>query len=485
MFKHALVQDAAYASLLRSRRQELHARIAGVLEEKFPDIVETQPELLAQHYTQAALAERAILYWQRAGERALARSANLEAIQHFSQGIELIKALPDMPDRRRQEFRLYLGLGPAIRAVKGHASPETLQAFSRARELMDPDANLPDQLRVLYGLWGVRFARGEHEAGRGVAEQALQLVTGTAEAEPNALANRLMGETLWAMGEFDKARHFLERAIGFCGTDERPVTDLRFSFDHKAGALSFLGWVLWLLGYPTRALAAATEAVAMSARINHAATTAMTLSGVTVVTEFRRDPAALREWAGTQATHCAEHSIATFGGWGRFGQGLAQFWNGDAPAGIASMRAAMATAERDHAGLFRPMHLGFLAEAHADVGEREHALDLLNEAIALAKSTKEGFFEAELHRMRGEHLLNQDEGAAEASFELAVATARRQNAKSWELRAALSLARQWSNRGDSVKAKELLGPIYAWFTEGFDAPDLQAAKAMLEELGRA
>ncbi|HSL72134.1 MAG TPA: AAA family ATPase, partial [Longimicrobiales bacterium] len=252
VFKHALVQDAAYASMLRSRRQELHARIARVLEEVFPDTVDAQPELLAHHCARAGLVECAIDYWQRAGERALARSANQEAMQQFGSGIELIKGLPVTPARRRQEFRLHLGLGPAVRAVKGHAAPETLHAFSLARDLIDDDTSMPEQMRVLYGLWGVQYARGEHEAGRSVAEQAVSLVAGTAAAEPQALANRLLGETLWAMGEFVKARHHLERAIDFCGADQ-PVTDLRFSLDHKAGALSFLGWTLWALGYPERA----------------------------------------------------------------------------------------------------------------------------------------------------------------------------------------------------------------------------------------
>lgn len=485
MFKHALVQDAAYASLLRGRRQELHARIAGVLEEAFPEIVETQPELLAHHCAQAGLNERAVAYWQRAGERALARSANLEAIQHFGHGIELIEALPVTPHRNHLEFRLYLGLGPAVRAVKGHAAPETLHVFSRARELIAADTSLPDQMRILYGLWGVRFARGEHEAGRGVAEQALRLAAGTTETEPQALANRLLGETLFAMGEFVTARRYVARAIDFCNADSMAVTDLRFSFDHKAGALSFLGWILWPLGYPERAHAAAAEAIDISSRMNHAATTAMTLSGMTVLAEFRRDASDLRARADAQAAHCARNSIATFGGWGRFGQGLARFWNGDPPAGIETMHAAMMTSEKDHAGLFRPMHLGFLAEAHACIGGHARAFELLDEAIALAAKTKEGYFEAELHRLRGELLVAQDSAAAEASLEEALSIARRQSAKSWELRAAVSLARLWRDRGDSNRATELLAPVYNWFTEGFDTPDLQAARDLLASMRRS
>jgi tetratricopeptide (TPR) repeat protein len=482
MFKHALVQDAAYASLLRSRRQELHARIARVLEEAFPDTVDAQPELLAHHCARAGLVERAIDYWQRAGERALARSANQEAMQQFGSGIELIKGLPVTPARRRQEFRLHLGLGPAVRAVKGHAAPETLHAFSLARDLIDDTTSMPEQMGVLYGLWGVQYARGEHEAGRAVAEQALSLVTGTAGAEPQALANRLLGETLWAMGEFVKARHHLERAIDFCGADQAPVTDLRFSLDHKAGALSFLGWTLWFLGYPERARAVAAEALTLSSRVKHAATTAMALSGLMLLSQFRRDARDLRERAAALASHCAEHGIGLFGIWGRFSQGLARSWNGDPLPGIEAMRATMEIAERVYADIFRPMHLGFLAETYACIGEPERARELLDEAITRAAKTSERYFEAELHRMHGELLLAHDKTAAEASFDRALSIARRQNAKSWELRAAVSLARLWRDRGDSDQAKDLLAPIYSWFTEGFDAPDLRVAKALLDEL---
>jgi predicted ATPase len=482
MFKHALVQDAAYASLLRSRRLELHARIARVLEEDFPDTADAHPELLAHHCARAGLVERAVDYWQRAGERALERSANQEAMQQFGSGIELIQELPVTPARKRQEFRLYLGLGPAVRAVKGHAAPETLRAFSLARDLIDDHAGIPEQMRVLYGLWGVQFARGEHEAGRAVAEQAVSLVAGTADAEPQALANRLLGETLWAMGEFVKARHHLERAIDFCGADQAAVTDLRFSFDHKAGALSFLAWTLWPLGHRERAHVVATEAVTLSSQVKHAATTAMALSGLLLLAEFRRDARDLEKRSVALATHSAEHGIGLFSIWGRFGQGLARVWSGDPLPGIEAMRATMETAERAYADVFRPMHLGFLAEAYACTGERERARELLDEAIARAATSSERYFEAELHRMRGELLLANDKTAAEASFDRALSISRGQNAKSWELRAAVSLARLWRDRGDNDRARDLLAPICTWFTEGIDTPDLVAAKSLLDEL---
>jgi tetratricopeptide (TPR) repeat protein len=272
-FKHAGA-DAVYATLLRSRRRS-RTRIARVLEKSFTDIVETQPELLAHHYTQAGLAERAIDYWLRAGERALERSANLEATRHFSHGLELIKSLPPSPERTHREFRLYLGRGPAIRVIKGHAAPETLDAFARAYELIDAQTSLPEQMAILYGLWGVQLVRAEHQASRLVAAQALELVAQTTDAKPQVPANRMMGETLWAMGDFVAARQYLQYAIDLYGADRATRTDLRFSFDNKVGVLTFLPWTLWSLGYPEQAATAAAEALTHAARIGHALTSGM------------------------------------------------------------------------------------------------------------------------------------------------------------------------------------------------------------------
>jgi predicted ATPase/class 3 adenylate cyclase len=481
-FKHALVQDAAYSTLLRGRRQELHARIARVLEEAFPDIVDTQPELLAYHCTQAGLTEPAIDYWQRAGERALTRSANPEASRHFGHGIDLIKSLSPSMERNRRKFRLYLGLGPAFRAIKGHAAPETLDAFTRARELIDADTSLPEQMIVFYGLWGVHCVRAEHETARKVAEQALRLVARNADAASQAHANRLMGETLFALGEFAEAREYLQRAIAFCDSDLATHTDLRFSFDHKVAALVFLEWVLCALGHLEQAGAAATEAFALSVRLEHPLTSSMALVGMMFLAKFRRDAEDLREHSDAQVALCAEHGITLFEIWGSFGQGLARSWSGDPYAGIGAMRAAMVAAESAHEGMWRPMRLGFLAEVHAGIGERELALALLEEAIALVTMTKEGNFEAELHRMRGEVLLPRDEAAAEASFERSLSIARRQSAKLWELRAAVSLARLWRDQGRRDDARNLLAPVYDWFTEGFATPDLQAARKLLDTL---
>jgi predicted ATPase len=301
-------------------------------------------------------------------------------------------------------------------------------------------------------------------------------------AEPQAHANRLMGESLFMLGEFVEARQYLQRAIAFCDSDRATVTDLRFSFDHKVTALGFLAFVLCALGHLEQADAAATEALTLSVRLENANTSSMALFGKTILAEFRRDTEDLRKYADAQAALCAEYGITMFGNWASFGQGLAQSWSGNPLEGIVAMRAALVAAESAHVSMFSPMHLGYLAEAHAGIGERELARARLDEAIALATPTKEGNFEAELHRMRGEVLLAQDEAAAEASFERALSIARRQSAKLWELRAAVSLARLWCDQGRRDDARTLLAPVYGWFTEGFATPDLQAAKELLDML---
>ncbi|MBI5441683.1 MAG: AAA family ATPase [Deltaproteobacteria bacterium] len=482
VFKHALVQDAAYASMLRTRRCELHAHIARVLETSFPEVVETQPELLAHHFTQAGLTLNAIEYWHRAGDRAMGRSANLEATRHYTQGIELIKQLAPSPARDGKELRLHLGLGAAVKPVKGYSAPETLQVFSRARELIGSETSLPEQMQTLYGLWGVHLVRSEHEEARVVAAQIVQLVAGSTDPEPHALANRTMGESLWAMGRHVEARRYLEMALEYCGAMPEASTGLRYSWDHRVTALGFLGCVLTSLGYLEQAASAVAEGVAEAERLEHAVTTAMAFTAKSVVAEFRRDAGGLLECADAQTAYCAEHGVALNEYWGRFGQGLARFWTGSPDEGIGLMRTAMAELEGVDSVLFRPMLMGCLAEAWAGVGERERALELLDEAIALADTTEERLFEPELHRLRGQVVLDRHPAEAEACFQRALSVARRQDATFWELRAAVSLARLWRDQGKREQAGDLLAPVYGWFTEGFSTADLVAAKALLDEL---
>jgi predicted ATPase len=283
------------------------------------------------------------------------------------------------------------------------------------------------------------------------------------------------------MGDFTQACHYLQRAIDLCDDSPAIASHLRFGMDNRV-ALIFLAWSLAILGYPLQAREMAESLLAHAIRGGHSLTVAWAQIGSMVLAEWRRDLGALDEDADRLVAHCAEHRIGLCSDYGRIGQGLAQCWSGNPASAIDALRTALIGLEGAHVMLLRSMHLGFLAEIHASNGEREVALAVLDEAIALADTTEERFFEPELHRRRGELLMAQDRSAAEDSLHRALSIARQQGAKAWELRAAMSLARLWRDQGKREEARNLLAPVCNWFTEGFDTSDLVEAKVMLEQL---
>jgi class 3 adenylate cyclase/predicted ATPase len=483
-FKHALVQEAAYSTLLHSARQELHARTAKVLEEHFPDTAASQPEILAHHFTQGGLVDPAIGYWRKAGEGALTRSAIVEAVTHLTRGIELISLLPAGLERDHTELRLQLALGTAMWAARGQSAPETLRVFSRARDLLDESATLRERMTVLYGLWRVHFGRSEHPAGWAVARECLALAARHRDAEASALANRLMGETQWALGAFAEARSHLEHTLEYFPSGREITTDLRLSHDHAVSALAWLGVTLWLLGYPEQSATTLAQAVVRARGVGHAMTIALALHQRALLSAaFASDPEGAIAHSDEAVRYCREHRISHYEHWARFCQGIASARNGDPRHRIEVMRGAMEAAWHINARLFRPVHLGHLAAAHASLGEPEVGLGLLNEAILTVEKTRERVFEAELHRLRGELLVALGgRGDAEVSLEGALTVARGQKARMWELRAAASLARLRRDQGRRAEARDLLAPVYGWFTEGFDTADLKEAKALLDQL---
>jgi len=481
IFKHALVQDAAYATLLRSQRRELHARIGEVLEKRFPEMAATQPEVLAHHYTQAGLVDPAIEYWRKAGERALRRSAMVEAARHLTRGKELIPLLPAQAERDRKELGLSLALAQATWATRGHGA-ETLQMFAHARDLLDESATAEEQISVLHGLWRVQHHRGDLVAARELAQQSLTLASRHDHAEISGQANRALGTTLFWTGMFVEARSHLERALELyaLGQEQTPIDSL-----FRAGnALSTLAVTLWPLGYPDQAVSALAQAVADARGSGHAVALGITLW---VASLFEAGFGACLPSEAIHVDeaigHCAEH-LKTYEPWVRFNQGILLVRRGDIPRGMEIMQDAMAAANEFDAGRGHPLRLGYLAVAHAGLGRAEIGVGLLDEAILTADKTQERVFEAELHRLRGELLLqlsNKDEAAT--ALERALTVARSQQARMWELRASTSLARLWSDQGKRARARDLLAPVYSWFIEGFETPDLKAAKTLLDALG--
>jgi class 3 adenylate cyclase/tetratricopeptide (TPR) repeat protein len=484
IFKHALVQDAAYSSLLRRQRQELHARIGRVLEERVPETVATQPEIIAQHYAQAGLAVEAIDYWRRAGELALRRSANVEGVTHLTRAIELIRSLPATLQRNRRELELHLSLGQMMRATKGYAAPETLRVFTRARELLDEAATVNERKTVLYGLWSVHYVRAEHIAAREVANECTRLAAQYKDTDAPALANMLMGCSLWAEGLFVDSRRHLEHTQERLGPGEDDQIDSRFMQNNSIASLSYLAWTLWPLGYLDQALAAANEAVLRAQRTGHVPLTACVLyiQGF-LRTALAADIDSPRTHAADALAYCIEHRVTSYEHWARYCDGLAIARRGEPEKGLAVMQKAMDAAERINAAFLRPLHLGQIAAVYGSIGQPQVGTRLLDQAICSAATTGEQFFVAELHRLRGEILrqLGNDRDG-EAEFQQALAIARCQAARLWELRAAASLARLWGDRGSRKEGLNLLAPVYNWFTEGFDSADLKDARKVLTAL---
>jgi class 3 adenylate cyclase/predicted ATPase len=485
IFKHALLQDMAYQSVLRSTRQQYHQRIAQMLEARFAETIETQPELLAHHYTAAGLREQAMGYWQRAGQRAYHHSAYVEAISHFTQGLEVLKTMPETIERRRQELGVQTTLGQALAAVKGLAAPEVEAVYQRARMLCQQVGETPQLLGVLYRLGILYNNRGQYQVARELGEQALRLAQQVHDPVGIAHAHLLLGNTSWFLGELDVARTHIEQNIGLYIPQQYRAHGLLGETHFEVFCRCRLARILWSLGYPDQALQRSQEALKLARETSHPMTLAVALLFAATLYQYRREGHLALEWSEAAlalsheqgfAQRLAEATIQR--GWGLVEQGQEE-------AGIAQIRQGLAALRVTGVGTSRS-YMGLLAEAYGKAGQPEAGLRVVGEVLASSNRPAQGTATTELYRLQGELLLRQtipDAPQAEASFQQALAMARRQQAKSLELRAAMSLARLWRQQGKQAKARALLAPIYGWFTEGFDTADLQEAKTLLEELG--
>jgi class 3 adenylate cyclase/predicted ATPase len=484
-FKHALIQDAAYASLLKSTRQRVHQQIAQVLEAHFPEVVETQPEVLARHYTAAGEDETAIGYWQRAGQRAAQRSAYTEAIAHLTQGVAVLTTLPETPARLLQELDLQVALGPALFATKGLAAPDVERAYARARELCAQVGGTPELFPVLRGLVLYYLTRGQLQTATELGEQLLRL----AQAQPDPallmLARHMLGLVLFYRGELAAAHTHHTQALALYTPQEYRALAVRYGIDLGVGAGSFLAQELWHLGYPDQALQRSQAARTLAEEVSHPYSLAAALVFAAIVHQCRREALAVHEQASAAMTLATEQGFAQWLSRSTVLHGWALAMQGQGEAGMAAIRQGLAADQATGATLWQPYYLALLAEAYGAGGRADEGLAVLAEALALIDTTEARIYTAELYRLKGTVLLHQDvpdAAQAEACFQQALDVARQQQAKSWELRAATSLARLWQAQGKRQEAHDLLAPVYGWFTEGFDTADLQEAKALLEEL---
>jgi predicted ATPase len=488
LFKHALIQDTAYQSLLRSTRQQYHQRIAQVLEAQFLDICETQPELLAHHYTEAGLMAQAIPYWQRAGERAIERSANLEAIGHLTRGLEVLKTLPDTPERLQHELLLQTALGLSLTATKGYAAPEAGHAYARARELCLQAGEPPQLFQVLVGLLRFYQVRAEYQTAHELGEQLLRLAHRAQDPALLVEAHRGLGCILFFLGELPSARAHLEQSIALYDPQQHRSQAFLYGVDPGISGLAYITWALWSLGYPDQALERGHESLTLARELAHPYSLAHALIFAARVHQLRQEGQAVQERAEAAMTLAIDQGFPYWLAFATILRGWALAEQGQREEGIAQIRQCLTAYQATGAELVRPYWLALLAEACWKVGQAEEGLRALTEALAVAHKTGEGFYEAELYRLKGELLQNVEGGmrraewTTEACFQQALDIARRQQAKSLELRAAMSLSRLWQRQGKRAEAYTLLAPIYGWFTEGFDTADLQEAKALLDEL---
>jgi class 3 adenylate cyclase/predicted ATPase len=484
LFKHALVQDAAYGTLLRSRRQQLHTRIGSVLEEQFAEVGETRPELLAHHFTEAGLADRAAEYWLKAGRYALARSAMKEAEGLLRKGLGLVHSMADGVSRQEQELRLLICLGQALFATQGWAAPGVSEAYGRARELCRQLDQRQELLPILYGQWINHAMRGEMDRAQQLAGEIRQLGGDSGDRFADLMGRWCGGFTSLHLGDFADARVHFEDGIALFD----PVQRRQYLQLTPIDALVFLSTQLSLaqacLGFLDRARSRRDLGTAEARRLGHAHTLASALYFCLRTGWARRlDPTILLQEAEDLLALSAEHGFphwsaqaVGFRGWclaasGQFAQGIPLL-----TAGVERQRALGST-------LYIPHGLTMLADAYRIGGAPEVGLAQISEAEQLAEATEVKWVLAETLRLRGDLLAQTgDRMAAEASYRDGIALAQRQHGKLFELRAATSLARLWRDQGKHADARELLAPAYAWFTEGFDAPDLVEAKALLEAL---
>jgi predicted ATPase/class 3 adenylate cyclase len=485
-FKHALVRDAAHQTLLKAQRQQLHGRIARMLEERFPETVEIEPELLAQHCTEAGLIEQAVEYCQRAGQQALARSATAEAVAQLDRGLELLVGLPDGPERRRRELGLQLMLGPALIAAKGFAAPETGRAYARACELCRELGDIPRLLPALYGQSVVHWQRAELAAAHEVARELLELAEEEGEAAAEVVGHRTLGTFLFQLGRL--AQSLAHSEIGLALYDSVRDRSSRFVYaiDSRVVCLLWLSQALLGLGYPEQAQVRQSEALASARELAHPNTIAQALFCDWTLHQLLRDGRATQAQTEELIALATEQGLPLWLAAGVVIRGRTLAAGGRAEDGVAVIRRGLADYRATGAELFSPYFLALLADAYGRADQAAIGLSVLADALDRVERTGAHWIEAELHRLRGELLLARpepDQSEAEASFHRALAVAYEQQAKLWELRAATSLARLWRDQRRRNEAHDLLAPICGWFTEGFDTPDLEDAKALLNELG--
>jgi predicted ATPase len=487
IFKHALIREAAYETLLKTRRRELHSRIANTIDQSFPDLAATHPELLARHYTEAGSNEQALRYWRRAGQQAVEHSAHVEAISHLNRGLELIKTLPPTPEHAAEELALQIALGVPIGMIKGYGSAEVQTVYERARALCEQIGDTQQLYPVLWALWRLHNTRGaEHQQARKLGEELLLLAQRNQNRDLLLQAHHSLWTTLVVLGEFAVAKEHVDQGLKLYD----PQLHHRHTFlygGHDPGVCcrSHRSQVLWYLGYPDQAVKSAQETIALTRKLSHPFSIAAVSEGSAMISQFCRNSRETLERADTAIAMAREHGFSVIGALGTLDRGWALAEQGNEAEGLSEMHRGLTAYRASGSGTGLPYQLARFAEVYSRTGQIQEGMNSLAEALALTEKTGDRRWLAELHRLNGVLTLLSSGGLAheaEDSFQRAIAIARGQQAKSWELRATTSLARLLRDAGRREEALAMLAEIYNWFTEGFDTADLKDAKVLLKEL---
>ena len=490
LFKHALVQDAAYGTLLREPRRALHARIAETLESELVEIAENRPEIVARHCSEAGLIEKAAAFWDKAGLRSLERSAFIEAAQQLAQALSHLEALPSTPERRQKQMKLQTLLIAPLIQTKGYAAPETQDAVERANLLIEranaigePPENPQLLFLVLSGYFTANVVAGNVEACRDVADRVLELAEKQGQSAELVLGHLCVGTSLLLTGEIARGKVHLDHAITLYDPFLPRASMARE--DPRVAALIFRSIALWMLGYPEAALADASGAIKNARALGSAMPLMFALAHAELTFRLCGNYAAGGECV-RELVALADVKGSLY--WKTAAQGMEATrlsLIGD-PANSIPMMISMRNAyEATGAKFLAPLYLSVLSTSYAALGKFDDARHYVAQAMNTMETSKEKWFEVEVSRVAGEIALKSpkpDTAKAEGYFERALIVARQQQAKSWELSASMSLARLWRGQGKVQEARELLAPVYGWFTEGFDTRDLKEAKALLEEL---
>jgi class 3 adenylate cyclase/predicted ATPase len=491
LFKHALVQDAAYGTLLRQPRRVLHARIADTIERQFTDIAESHPDLLARHCTEAGLIDKAAALWGKAGLRSVERSALVEALEQLRRALGQIAALPGTPALRREEIKLQVALLNPLQHVEGRAAPDTRAAAERARLLIEQAEALgepPEDPLLLFSALSALFSANitafNGDLARERAAQILALAEKQGGKVPLMLGHRAMSVGLVLTGNFAEAIVHADQALAlYDPVEHRSLA--RFAQNPHVGALFYWLLALWALGYPEAALAGTEEALSGAREAGRAGSLMWALAHIGLIQLVRGNYAIAQALSDEQIGLAEEKGSVFWKASGMLRRASLLALTGKPSDAVSIFSSSISVWRSTGTTIYLPVWLSYWARACGELGQFDQARSHIGEAMTAVETTKEKWYEAEVHRITGEIALmspERDAVKAEACFERALAVARAQQAKSWELRAAMSMARLWRDQGKRAEARDLLAPIYGWFTEGFDTPDLKQAKALLDEL---